>query len=168
MWQRIGHCDDWRCGERFWHAGLSEDGAKCLIAEYDDNIYSVWDIQHGDVVWTDDGTDGNSPLAALQDWMDSNGVVEIEGGPAAGRYHIFGLEYNHPRTQSTILDQELRVSVEDAMLLVQRTSTGEKVSELAFEAFSGDWAFASFSENDATIAVLEPYNVTFFGRSCET
>ena len=31
-------------------------------------------------------------------------------------------------------------------------------------AFSGDWAFASFSDDGHLIAVLEPYFVTFFGQ----
>lgn len=165
MWQRIGHCEDYRCGERLWHAGLSEDGTKCFIAEFDDNTYSVWHIQKGDVVWRDDGTDGQSPLGSLQELMDSNGIVEIEEGPAAGRYRIFGLEHNHARTQSNTIDQELEVNVKDEMLLVKSCSTRETISKLKYAVFSGDWAFASFSENDATIAVLEPYNVTFFERT---
>lgn len=165
MWQRIGHCNDWRCGERLWHAGLSEDGTKCFIAEFDDSVYSVWDIQKGELVWRDDGIDGKSPHGSLQEWMDSSGIVEIEEGPVAGRYRIFGLEYNHAKTRSNTLDQELEVNVKDEMLLVQSCSTGETVSELKYEVFSGDWAFASFSENDAVIAVVEPYNVTFFKRT---
>ena len=28
---------------------------------------------------------------------------------------------------------------------------------------TGDWAFASFSDDDSVIAVIEPYSVTFFG-----
>lgn len=167
MWHRVGHCNDARCGERFWHAGLSEDGSKCFIAKFDDNVFSVWDIQKRAIVWRDDCTNGSSSLSSLQDWMNSGGIVQIEVGPAAGCYRIFGLDHNHAKTRSNALDQELNLNSTDETLLVQRCSTGEIICELKHEVFSGDWAFASFSENDATIAVLEPYNVTFFSQSIE-
>lgn len=164
MWRRVGHCEHWRCGERFWHAGLSEDGAKCFVAEFDDNVYSVWDIDNSDVVWRDDGTDDDSPLATLSELIDPNGIVDIHEGPAMGRYRLFGLEHNYAKTKSPILDQELEVDVKRETLLVRSCSSGDTVCELKYEVFSGDWAFASFSENDKTIAVVEPYNVTFFRR----
>lgn len=163
-WKLIGGCPGWQCDERLWHAGLSEDGTKCFIAGFDDNVYIVWSIRERRVVWRDDGSDGESDFESLNEWIDSDGYLSVLDQSAKGRYRIFGLNHNHARTQSDALDQSLEVDQRMGVVRVINRTSKSVVSELTFKAFSGDWAFASFSDNDRMLAVIEPYSVTFFDR----
>jgi hypothetical protein len=163
MWKQIGVCPGSECGDRLWHAGLSGDGTKCFVAGFDDHVYLVWDIMDQRVLWKDDATEGDSPIESLEEWVDASGYVEITTGPAAGRYRVFGLNHGRAKTESNLLNQSLEVNVREGMVLVRDRFSGSVTAELTFDAFSGDWAFASFSDNDRTIAVLEPYSVTFYG-----
>jgi hypothetical protein len=165
MSKKIGECPDWQCDERLWHAGLSDDGARCFVAGFEDNVYVVWDIAGNKVIWRDDGTNGNSAIQPLENWIGADGYVTVETGEGRGRYRLFGLELNYSKTESITLHQVLEVDEKVGLLRVRDSQTREIVCELPFEALSGDWAFASFSHNDAVIAVLEPYSVTFFGRT---
>jgi hypothetical protein len=164
MWRQLGICPDWQCDERLWHAGLSEDGTRCFVSGFDDNVYVVWDIEKQSVIWRDDGTSGDSQIKPLDDWIGSDGYIALPTGPATGRYRVFGLNFNHAKTESEALNQVLEVNVKDRILTVRQKNSDAVVCKLSFEASSGDWAFASFSDNDAVIAVIEPYSVTFYGR----
>jgi WD40 repeat protein len=167
-WRQIGVCPDWQCDERLWHAALSEDGTKCFVAGYDSNVYIVWDIEKQSVIWRDDGSGGDSELKSLEEWVGPDGYLELSAGPARGRYRVFGLNINHAKTQSAGLDEVLEVDARSGTVLVRDKNSSAIVCKLDFDAFSGDWAFASFSDNDATIAVIEPYSVTFFQREQDT
>lgn len=165
MWKQIGVCPDWQCDERLWHAGLSADGTKCFVSGFEENVYIVWDIMKQSVVWRDDGSSGESEIQPLEKWIDSDGCISIAAGSAKEKYRIFGVNFNHAKTESVALNQLLEVDAENGVLIVRESGTGSVICDLQFDAFSGDWAFASFSENDAVIAVIEPYSVTFFGRA---
>lgn len=165
MWTQIGVCPDWNCDERLWHGGLSEDGRKCFISGFEDNVYIVWDVTSHCVIWRDEGSNEGSERPPLDKWIDSDGYITLPTGPAAGRYRVFGLSLNHAKVESATLDQRLEVDAKQGIVSVRKKSTGTVVCRLSFDAFSGDWAFASFSDNDAVIAVIEPYSVTFFGRT---
>ena len=167
IWKPIGICPEWQCDERLWHAGLSEDGTKCFVAGFDDNVYIVWDIGEQRVVWRDDGTDGESKIQPLDSWIDADGYITVENEETRGRYRIFGLNLNHAKTASTALNQVLEVNKQDGTLLVRERGTGAVLCRLSFDAFSGNWAVASFSDDDSVIAVIEPYSVTFFGQEKE-
>jgi hypothetical protein len=82
---------------------------------------------------------------------------------AQGEYRVFGLNINHAKTAH----QNLSVKVEQKTetVIVQESTSGEVVAQLKYECFSGDWAFASFSDDGNVIAVIEPYYVTFFARA---
>ena len=164
MWSRVGVCEDWRCGERLWHAGLSPDGCRCFVADCDDNAFIVWDVLESKILWKDDATGRDSPIESLHALMTADGWAQLGAGPAAGRYRIFGFGHNYAKTSSSESDLKLDVRVREETLVIRRISNDEIVCKLPFEAFSGDWAFASFSEDASTIAVVEPYYVTFFRR----
>ena len=158
MWSCIGTCPDFQCGERLWHAGLSADGRLCLMANVDEN-YIVWDIRNSEVVWREAGQ------VKLADWADENGYVSIEEGPASGKYRVFGLSVNHAKTKDESTDTVLLVDKKREVVLVLQGSSGQTLQALKYECFSGDWAFASFSDNGEVIAVIEPYYVSFFGKA---
>lgn len=165
MWMKTGICEHWHCGDRLWHAGLSEDGTKCFVAEAEDNAYIIWDIAKNEVIWRDDEVDSPTDGASLDELLSKDGRVTIPTGTAAGRYRLFGLEHHHEKTCTALLDQRLVVVLEKNMLHIERNTTGEMMYAYSFASNSGDWAYASLSDNDGTIAVLEPYYVTFFQRS---
>ncbi|HTU88766.1 MAG TPA: hypothetical protein VMF69_01600 [Gemmataceae bacterium] len=165
MWKQISICPDWQCDDRIWHAGLSEDGTKCFVAGFDDHIYIVWDIEHHSVIWRDEGSGRDSESLPLGEWIGPDGCIDLTTGPAHGRYRIFGLNFNYAKIESPDLNQVLEVDEKEGVLSVRARDTHAIINELPFDAFSGDWAFASFSDNDAVIAVVEPYSVTFFGRA---
>lgn len=88
--------------------------------------------------------------------------IEIASGSAEGRYRIFGLDYNFALTRSEQLGVELHLNLESAVLEIYDVNSRRILQELGFTVFSGDWAYASFSDDYSTIAVLEPYNITVF------
>lgn len=164
MWRQIGRCPGSECDDRLWSAGLSADGTKCFVGGYEDHVLIVWDIRASRVLWRDDGSDGGSEIQSLADLMDDDGFVHLAEAPVEGRYRIFGLDYGHGKIESNLLNRVLEVRTSDQTLLVRERKSNLTVCRLSLEALSNDWAFVSFSENDATIAVLEPYSVTFFAQ----
>ena len=164
MWEQIGVFPGWQCDERLWHAGLSSDGAKCFVAGFEDHVYVVWDVAKQEVVWRDDGTDGESVILPLKEWLDASGYVHLPQSPTAERYRIFGLAIHHEKLRSATLHQVLSVDPVRGIVEVRDATSGIAMWSLAFEADSEDWAYASFSDDDSVIAVIEPYSVTFFGR----
>ncbi len=159
-WSKIGVYSTGDLIERIHHAGLSEDGRLCFIASFEEEIYLVWNIQEAKTIWIEDGEQITPDHPDLQDWI-SNGYIEIDEGPARGRYRIFGLFHNHSLSQfgETIIE----IAKDSREVILTDTSTGHVLQRLRYEAFSGDWAFASFSDDGSVIAVVEPYYVTFFG-----
>ncbi len=96
-----------------------------------------------------------------------NSHLEISNGFGAGRYRIFGLHNNYAITKSKPLGIEIHLDIASATLQVADIKTHAILQNLEFEALSGDWAYASFSDDYTTIAVLEPYYVTVFRQSAE-
>ncbi len=165
MWKQVGICPHWQCDDRIWHAGLSRDGTKCFVAGFDDNTYIVWDMEKNSVIWRDEGSGRASESLPLGEWIGPDGCIALNTGPAQGRYRIFGLNFNYAKIESLDLNQVLEVDEKEGVLSIRARDTQAVIQELPFDAFSGDWAFASFSDNEAVIAVVEPYSVTFFGRT---
>jgi hypothetical protein len=160
QWTRVGVCRTFGVLERFHHAGLSADGRRCFVASVDDDVYAVWDIAAGSIVWIDDGSAGDSSLPPLDEWADTD-VLDLDLPAIGGRYQLFGLlrpaaVVDHPAAG---LQLELDGHARELLL---RTRDGVIWQRLPYEAHSGDWAYASFSANGRMIAVLDPYVVTFF------
>lgn len=148
--------------ERLWHAGLSQDGSYCFVAETEDIAYLVWDIERSVIVWAEDSTQiDTSRYPELEDWV-KEGIIEIEDGPGQGCYRIFGVEQNFAKVEDSARGLCLRTNVQEKALIIQDSVSGNTLQWLTFADDSGDWAFASFSENGSTVAVLTPYYVTFF------
>ena len=163
VWKRIGCCPDWHCDERLWHAGLSPNGRQCLVAGFEDSVGIVWDVQKSLVIWRQDGYEPKPGMyPPLAEWVDSEGYVSIDEPTAAGKYRIFGLNTNHAKVTHGRL--ALNIELQTKTLQVVERSIGEVVAQLKYEADSGDWAFASFSDDGSVIVVLEPHNVTFYDR----
>jgi hypothetical protein len=158
-WRRVGVCGAVTV-DRFWHAGLSEDGKRCFVADFDENCF-VWDVDAARIVWEDNGSDGDSPYPLLKDWQEA-GFITIADPTAAGRYRLIGLHHNNPRPEGEATGTRLELHVAEGLLALCSLRTGQEIQRVTFEADSGDWAFATFSDDGSTIAVLEPYNVTFF------
>jgi hypothetical protein len=95
----------------------------------------------------------------LEEWV-ADGYIQIDEGPAKGRYRVIGVVHNHP-----ILEAEgvkISVDLRNKDLILNDSSTDQLVQKLRYESLSGDWAFASFSDDASVIAVLVPYRITFF------
>ncbi len=149
--------------ERLHHAGLNADGSLCLLCSYEDD-YVVADTTSGETIWSDPYATNEAGLPTLDEWIQ-NGYVELKHGRATARFRIFGLFENYPLHQCARLRQELEIDVPASILNIKDSSSGRIIQTLPFEAFSGDWAFASFSDDYSTVAVLEPYYVTLFRRN---
>ena len=162
-WTKIGVCRDSDCDERLWHAALSTDATKCLVAGFDDCSYVVWDIRSQKVIWRDVGIGRDFLYPSIAEWTDENGYVEIADSIAAGRYRVFGINVNFARSTASTLGQSLSIDLEHKQVLVYQTDSNAMLARLSYESFSGDWAYASFSDNDEVFAVIEPYSVTFYG-----
>lgn len=159
MWRQVGVCPA-DIVDRFLHAGLSDDGELCFISDTDETFF-VWSISTNEIIWIDDGAEGASPYPALEEII-VDGFIKIEDSRAKGRYRIFGLYENHPKTEDIKSQIRLEIDLKAKHLILRHVANDAVLQVLGFAALSGDWAFASFSENGATIAVLEPYHVTFF------
>jgi hypothetical protein len=168
-WIRLGVFDDLTWGvERLWSAGLSPDGRKCFVADSGWETYIIWDLQECEIIWKDEIKEmkGVRPLSY---WLEKEGgKLEINAGKETLRYSVFGFEVG----EGKIFDEEkkLRLSCSigygnsPSLLKITDTTDEKVVAELEYESLSGDWAFASFSEDGNVIAVIEPYFITFFGR----
>jgi hypothetical protein len=170
-WVKVGETGP--LGEYIHHAGLSPNGAYCFLAEHSDNIYMVWDIENAEPIWSHNRYSDRHTYPDLAKCIQ-DGFVEIRGGPAKGRYRIFGLYEQHPLTVSETLGLRLvqewidddwgELEFATGELIIQQLSTREELQRLVYDDDFPDWAFASFSDNDATIGVLTPHNLTFFAR----
>jgi WD40 repeat protein len=135
MWKKIGVCPAWQCDERLWHAGLSEDGTKCFVAGFEDNVFIVWDTSGHRVVWRDDGTNGDSPIQPLEQWIDHDGYITLESGEGSGRYRIFGLELSYAKVESAVLHQLLEGSAKKGTFHVRDLRTNAIICELTLTLF---------------------------------
>lgn len=161
-WKLISYCSDNEVGERLWHAGLSADARYCILFDCDEQC-AIWDVNLCQTVWKDDGTtDSKYPM--LDDWIDSNGCITIDEAPVAATYRLIGLEHNAPILRSKTNGNKISVDVKNAKLKVL-SADRLLLQELKFHAFSGDWAYATFSEDGSTILVVEPYYISIFRES---
>lgn len=140
---------------------MSPDGRHCLVAECDDWRYAVWDIERGKEIWFSEDDD----LPSLEEWVSECGVIMTLPIPAL--YRLTGLLYNAPMLEHSGIRLEvgkvLTAHQEPELLLVS-SATGIVEQRLSYDNFSGDWEYPIFSEDGSTIAVLTPYDVTFFRR----
>jgi hypothetical protein len=100
----------------------------------------------------------------LGEYLDADGCYAIPDGPGAGRYRVFGIHEQHGRTVDAGAGVRLEIDRPAGVVRVVRLSDAAEMAALRYEWFSGDWAFASFSEDGSMFAVIEPYHVTFFTR----
>ena len=162
MWKPLGSCPDWKVGERLWHAGLSDDGSLCFLADCEDCAYAVISLPSRDVIWKQDTAVAESSYPPpIQDRIDDRGFIHFSHEGIAARFRIIGLHHNHPLLCDARTDGEISLSVDDRELAIRYPESPEQ--RFQFEADSGDWAYASFSEDGSVILVLEPYYATFFG-----
>ena len=151
-WRRIAVLDTGKVTDRFWHAGLSPDGRQCFAAAVDDEDYFVFDVLSHSVVWVEAVTEDGGGYPDLADWVRDN-YIEITTGPAEGRYRVFGLYQNYPRTHNLTYGVTAELDRATAEVVIIRAGTGEQLQRLRYKAFSGDWAVASFSDDDTILAV---------------
>jgi hypothetical protein len=167
-WQKTGKHISGYITDRFAHAGLSSDGRYCFIADFDDQTYGVWSIYDQEVLWSEVRVDLDEPTyPALDHWI-ANGFIEIQSGPAKGSYRVFGCEENHPLLENsryglriTSVATAEKDDYAGSLVLIETTSS-QPAQRLEFDDASGDFAFASFSEDGSMLAVLTAYDITFF------
>jgi WD40 repeat protein len=164
QWKRVGSCATGPVTDRFWHAGLSPDGSRCFVGAVDDETYFVWDIATASVIWVDDGDDDTTLPASLAESL-TDGWFEIRDGAGAGRYRVFGLESGESITHSSALGIDVAPCLKGGIVEIMAAGGREILQRLSYRVLSGDWAFASFSEDGHTLAVLEPYEITFYRYS---
>ena len=158
QWQRIGVCPAQENIERIWHAGINTDGTHLFISSVDDE-YLVWDIVAQSTIWRDHEHPNPDSLKCLYDWI-VDGHVSLDSPTLTDRFRIFGLHHQYPLLESR--GQTLETDTKNHNLVIRDASGTQS---LPFEAFSGDWAYASFSGNGNIIAVVEPYDVTLYGHA---
>lgn len=159
MWTRVSICTEGDVGDdRIWHAALSEDGCLALVFSWNEDCI-LWDVFRSQVLCPI-----GAEYPALEEWIDPDGFIELTEGPGRGKFRVFGLDHNHGKCECPELGIVLAIDQAQQAILVNRRSTGEHLATLRYEAFSGDWAFCSLSENCQVLAVIEPYYVTFFAR----
>ena len=166
-WQRVAVLNTGETTDRFWHAGLSSNGHLCFAAAVDDEGYVVFDVLTRSVVWIEEATPSSGGYPDLAEWV-RDGQIQIRSGPAEGRYRVFGLYQNYPRTHNLTFGITVELDRSTAEVVLTHAGTSEQLQRLGYEAFSGDWAFASFSDDDTILAVLEPYSITVFGLAPTT
>jgi hypothetical protein len=125
----------------------------------------VWDVPGRRLICILDGPESpEDECLDLGNHLDSDGSYIIPDGPGAGRYRVFGVHEQHGRTVDDPSGTRLEIDQSARVVRVVRTSDATEVAALKYEWFSGDWAFASFSDDGKMFAVVEPYHVTFFAR----
>lgn len=159
MWHRIGVCSETNIGDdRLWHAALSADGRYALVFSWSEECV-LWDVFASRKV-----LEIGDEYPPLEEWLDSEGLIHLKSGPHQGRYRVFGIDHDRGKRTCPNFDLDIAIDCKRSSMIVKRLSTGEQLEALPYEAFSGDWAFCSLSENCEVIAVIEPYFVTFFSR----
>ena len=158
QWQRIGVCPATEHIQRIWHAGINTDGSRLFISSIDDE-YLVWDTVAQTIIWRDHEQSNSTPFECLDEWV-VDGHISLNSSTLTDRFRIFGLNHQHPLLESR--GQTIEPDIENHNLLVHDDGS---IQSLPFEAFSGDWAYASFSADGHVIAVVEPYDVTLFGHA---
>jgi hypothetical protein len=157
MWQKIAV---FRSGtiERFGSAGLSENGNLCFLTNLDEDICLVFDVHSGKILWIED----SPPVEDVLMNRPNDTYVTLDVSPIEGKYRLFGLGHNHPLLEYPSLNLKINVELEASELIISSLSDNKELLRLNYEAFSGDWAFTTFSDDGSTIAVIEPYNLTLF------
>ena len=158
QWKRLGVCPATGHIERIWHAGINSDGSRLFISSVEDE-YLVWDIHTQNTIWNDHEQPDPGSLQCLDDWI-IDGHISLESPSLSDRFRIFGLNHQHPLLESN--GQTIETDEQNHNLIIRASANTQS---LPFEAFSGDWAYASFSEIGNIIAVVEPYDVTLFGHA---
>jgi hypothetical protein len=164
MWRRFSDCPICPPAERLWHAGLNQDGSRCILFG-DCPELPVWDVPGRCVEHVYE--DLQSPQA--YGWHDLRKVLQpgdfyvIRDGPCADRYRVFGID-EPGRTVDAHLGLRLEIDQSAALVRVRRLGDGVQVDALTYEWVSGAYAVASFAEDGGMFAVLEPYHATFFHR----
>lgn len=160
-WRSIGVCSGTGFHERLSQAGLNHDGSKCIIFDCDETFF-VWDVNGQRVLWDEeDASEDLPPVPGLNRWL-ADGWIELNHrGAADGRYEVFGLQHEHAARCRTE-DMELRLDIARSSVHFVPLALGGEVQELQFAQDSGDWAYAAFCADGSTVAVIEPYNVSFF------
>jgi len=159
-WFRIGVFSSGGNIERIAHAGLSSNGRLCFVSGEDDYPFMVWDIKNAKIIWVaNEFRRHHSDLSGFV----KNEHIEIDEEPAIGSYRVFGINENYALQRNVGMQIEIKLEETLNALLLTKFSTNQEIQSLNYEAFSGDWTFASFSDDGSVIAVMEPYYITFFG-----
>jgi hypothetical protein len=147
--------------ERFANAGLSTNGQLCFACDIDETEYCIWNIETETILWSSVGSDLDHRL--LADWA-KDGHIQIDQGAAAESYRLFGVFMDYPLLSSDALEITLPIDEMSAEIILRDKLSHREFQRLKYKAFSFDWAFATFSDDFSTIAVIEPYYITFFRK----
>jgi hypothetical protein len=158
LWHKVGSITG--AYEYPQHAGISTDGRHFMLVEYTGEDYFVIDIHTQETVWRSGWIFGQHSVPPLGQWI-KDGFVEIEQGPAAGRYRIFGLEQGEPLLVDKTTGISLDIDDENSRLILRNMTTLQELQRLPYLP-SDDWTFASFAEDGSVIAVFANHAVTFF------
>ncbi len=159
MWEEFGVWSSSIPIERFYNAGLSTDGRLCIATDID-SLFAVWSIDQHQQIWSHE-EDDEVIDAALADWGNSTHFAfTIE--PVKSRYRLFGLEHNYPLEINAQHDSQIQIWSQTREVAVQNIQDKTQLQRLKYRDFSGDWVFATFSDDGSTLAVLTPYDISFF------
>jgi WD40 repeat protein len=165
-WKQVGYCGAGYYTDRFHLAALSTDGRYCLVGGTDGETFFVWDINQNRAIWADDDIEDETD-EELDNFMDRTAqFLEGSYSPIAGlKFRPIGLLQDNPLGIHPELGLEIHAGGESLSLHDVRTK--RSVQSLSFKNISGDWEYASFSDDGSTIVVLTPYDITFFRRMSE-
>jgi hypothetical protein len=160
MWKEVYVYGDGNRIERYWNAGLSLDGNKCFLTDIGEIMYFIFEVGTGHVLWKNERT-----LSQPSILNNDNEFLSLADEPVKGDYRLFGLGINHPILEIPSIKLKINLSIDTEELILSESPSEKEIQRLKYHAFSGDWAFATFSDDGSTIAVIEPYYLTFFRDS---
>lgn len=148
--------------ERYCYAGLSHDGKLCFLTDSDEQFAVVFDTNSLNYVWKQQYPEEYTGVS-LADRIVGE-YIELDDPVVGGKYRLFGVEgCNFPRTSSVKHNTKIAVDVGKNEVILTTSDKKTERQRLQYEAFSGDeWASATFSDDESTIAVFDSYNITFF------
>jgi hypothetical protein len=135
-------------------AGLSNDGSRCLYTDIEGivcNIYHV-ETQH------DEHPLGKQSLK-FNDLQQGEYLV-IKKGSLRGQYRLFGGDYNYPLTENSTLGIKLNLDMDNEQVVLTSLKDSSELDRIKYR--TNDWVSATFSAHGSTLAIIEPYSITFF------
>ena len=175
IWKEVsrwGGNPDWR----FSHIAVSSDGNYCFFVWWDNDTCALFDIESNTIIWTDEEDDVFRECAGLTHamysdewaaWIDKkckDGHLHLNCEPLDGTYRVIGHTSHHPRLADRRLNLQLDVRIDTGEIVLCSTGDDTEIQRLSYHIRSGDWSYATFSDDGSTITIFDSLWTSFFRR----